>query len=107
AAIVEKCMRKDPEERYPSARAVADDLRRYLSGDPVLARPAGWVAKVQRKARRHPRLASAFAVLGLAVAASGAWGGYQSWRASRQAEVAGRLGQDTEDREGLYRAAQM
>ncbi len=38
--IVLKALRKEPEERYPSALALAEDIQRYLGGRPVLARPA-------------------------------------------------------------------
>src|SRR6185503_9534630 len=38
-AIVLRALRKEPGRRYPSAAALAEDLRRYLDGRPVLARP--------------------------------------------------------------------
>src|SRR6202035_2018457 len=37
-AIVAKAMRKEPDKRYPSVEALADDLRRHLMGRPVMAR---------------------------------------------------------------------
>ena len=53
AAIVDKCLRRDPEERYPSARAVADDLRRFLDGEVVEAHTAGIAYRLTRFAQKH------------------------------------------------------
>jgi mono/diheme cytochrome c family protein len=53
-AICLKCLEKSPARRYPSAQALADDLRRFLDGLPVVARRAGPVRRVLKYARRHP-----------------------------------------------------
>lgn len=63
-----KCLEKDPEKRYPSAEALADDLRRYLDGRPIHARPAGLRGKVSKWARRQPACAALVAVTCLAIA---------------------------------------
>lgn len=64
-----KCLQKDPQRRYDSAQALADDLRRYLEGRPILARPIPGIVKVWRMCRRHPGTSTslAFAVMALLV----------------------------------------
>lgn len=56
-----KCLRKSPMARYPSAQALADELDRYLKGEPIQARPASTARKIYRWARQHPGLLSALA----------------------------------------------
>ncbi|MFM8890025.1 MAG: WD40 repeat domain-containing serine/threonine protein kinase [Planctomycetia bacterium] len=53
AAIVGKCLRKPPAARYPSASELEMDLARWLAGEPVVARPEGWVGRCGRLMRRH------------------------------------------------------
>ena len=59
--ICMKCLEKDPSRRYPTAEALADDLRRFLDGRPILARPSPSWEKAAKWARRHPGLARALA----------------------------------------------
>jgi WD40 repeat protein len=63
-----KAMAKEPARRYPSARDLADDLRRWLKGEPVQAQPIGRVEKVGRWCRRNPALAASVAGVLLALA---------------------------------------
>jgi WD40 repeat protein len=56
-AIVLKCLEKDRSRRYESASALAGDLERWLSGEPVHARPMGRAARLGRWCRRNPLLA--------------------------------------------------
>jgi tetratricopeptide (TPR) repeat protein len=53
-----KAMQKEPSRRYPTARALADDLRCYLAGGPIQARPLGRMERLVRWARRNPAVAS-------------------------------------------------
>jgi serine/threonine-protein kinase len=61
-----KCLEKEPQRRYASAGALADDLGRFLAGKPILARPIRAWARGIKWARRKPALASLLAVSALA-----------------------------------------
>ncbi len=69
ATIAEKCLRKDPEKRYPSARGLMDDLRSYLAGDPISARPVTALEVVARSVRKYPAISVLAAMLTLSVVA--------------------------------------
>jgi serine/threonine protein kinase len=64
-----KCLRKEPERRYSSAQELADDLGRFLRGEPVAARPAGRLERVAKWTRRNPTIASLSATAALALVA--------------------------------------
>jgi serine/threonine protein kinase len=66
-----KCLEKLPSARYPTAKALAEELDRYLKGEPILAKPASIVRKTVSWARRHPGILSAVAALVVVVLAFG------------------------------------
>ncbi|MCB9879468.1 MAG: serine/threonine protein kinase [Planctomycetes bacterium] len=69
--ILRRCLQKRPEDRYSSAMALAEDLRRHLANEPVSAREPSTVYVLSRFARRHRALLAAtfavFAALGIAL----------------------------------------
>ncbi len=64
--IVLRCLARDPQRRYPTVQALADDLNRYLEGRPILARPDSAWYRAGKFVRRHPFGLSA-AILGFAL----------------------------------------
>ena len=58
-----KCLLKDPERRYETAQALADDLRRFLEHRPIVARPIGWVERGVKWVRRKPAIAALVGLL--------------------------------------------
>jgi tRNA A-37 threonylcarbamoyl transferase component Bud32 len=66
-----KCLEKSPSARYPTARALAEDLDRFLKGEPIQARPASAVRKAVSWARRHPAALTALAALVMVALAFG------------------------------------
>jgi tetratricopeptide (TPR) repeat protein/tRNA A-37 threonylcarbamoyl transferase component Bud32 len=77
-----KCLEKDPQRRYGSAAELADDLERWLAGEPIRARPVGRASHLWRWCRRNPvpsglvattTLLVVLGVVGLAVGARLVW----------------------------------
>ncbi len=66
-AIVLKCLEKDRSARYDSARALIEELDRFLAGEPVQARSTGLGYRLRKKARKHRVVVSVAAVALLAV----------------------------------------
>jgi WD40 repeat protein len=61
--ITLKCLEKEPARRYPTAHDVALELRRFLAGEVILARPIGRSARALRWAKRKPAAAALLVVL--------------------------------------------
>ena len=79
-----KCLQKEPGKRYPSAAALADDLGRYLAGEPIVARPVTRVERAVKWARRRPAIAGLLGLVAL-VTALGLGGILWQWRAAVRA----------------------
>jgi thiol-disulfide isomerase/thioredoxin/tRNA A-37 threonylcarbamoyl transferase component Bud32 len=74
------CLAKEPQRRYSSALALAQDLERWLAGEPIHARPVSTAERAIKWARRRPAAAALLAVIGLALLALGLGGWYAKGR---------------------------
>jgi tetratricopeptide (TPR) repeat protein len=93
-----KCLEKDPDRRYQSADRLADDLRRFLAGDVITARPASVAYVVKRKLIRNKALFSVVTAAAALLVATSAWYvlGLRGQRNRARRELAARLALELE-----------
>ncbi|MCY1022834.1 serine/threonine-protein kinase [Pyxidicoccus sp. MSG2] len=110
--LVLKCLNKEPEQRYASARALAEDLGRYLDGEPILARRPGLLYRWRRRARKHRALVGVSAlslasILVLSVLGARSWLEARHTRAqlATRARLAEQVGQQVKEIEWFLRTA--
>ena len=86
-----KCLHKEPAKRYPTAEALADDLRRFLEGKPIVARPVRVWERAFKWAKRRPALVAVGSLALILVVAAWAVGTVRTVREKARAEEALRL----------------
>jgi eukaryotic-like serine/threonine-protein kinase len=89
-----RCLQKDAHKRYASAGGLADDLRRWQSGEPIWARPVGRLERTAKWVRRNPVIASLLLAVALAVAGGVAGTAWKYLEANEQKEIAQRHEQE-------------
>lgn len=110
--IIVKCLSKEPEQRYPSAFALAEDLGRFLGAQRIIGRKASIWYRLRYRAQKNRllvALGAALVVCLLGLAGYGAQTRLQALRSEQlskqQAQLSNRLGQEIKDMEWLLRSA--
>lgn len=105
--IISKCLDREVSRRYDSAKALAEDLQRYLDGEPIKARRASLSYILSKKAKKHKVAATTIAIaFTITIILSGmglrAW-----WNSAEQARIAQKFGQQVEKIEAIINYANM
>jgi tetratricopeptide (TPR) repeat protein len=86
--IAGKCLRREPRERYATAGELSTDLRNWLAGKPIAARPVGTIEGAVKWARRNKPLAGAVAAAAVALVVGTAVSVWQAIRAESRRQDA-------------------
>ncbi len=89
-AICSKALAREPQHRYSSVQALAEDLQRHLNNEPVLARPPHFAYRAGRLLRRHALLASAALAVVISLAIGLAAASWQAHKAANERDIARR-----------------
>lgn len=102
-----KCVEVDPARRYPTAFALAEELRRFLAGEPIQARPIRRANRLWRRVRRNPALSWTIAGSLTVLLVMLGWELHTSRLAGHRVATAQKLGMEARDIENLLRVERM
>ncbi len=105
--IAAKCLEKEPDRRYDSARSLAEDLDRFLAGEAVLAQRPSRIYRLHKRLARNKALTVVSAAALVAVLALSATALRVRWRSAERAEIAQAFGHEVRDIEWLMRVVYM
>lgn len=103
--IVLKCLEKDRSRRYDTAKQVAEELMRFLDGEPILARRASWTYRTMKKVRKHRAIVSVSTAALIALAVVGGMALRAQWRAAEETRIAQVFGQEVASIQAVMREA--
>lgn len=105
--VLAHALEPDPRDRYVSAAAFAEDLRRVLEGESLSIRPVGWLVRGARWWKRHPRMAISSALVLLGLSGLTIWAIRGALFARAQLRAAERFSMESKDIEHLLRLERM
>lgn len=95
------CLQKEPARRYASAQELADELQRFLDGQPIKARPVGALERAWRWCRRNPAMAASLAAVFVSLLLGAAISTYFAFEAidrADESEIARLHAEDSEEK---------
>ncbi|HZT81702.1 MAG TPA: serine/threonine-protein kinase, partial [Gemmataceae bacterium] len=98
-----KCLQKDPAKRYADCAALAEDLRRFLAGEPIAARPVSRTERLVRWGKRNPRVAALVGAVAALVLLWAASMSVLSVGLKRQKDRADQNAREAREQEGIAR----
>lgn len=105
--ILSKCMMKEPNERYASARELAEDIARFLDGEPIKARPASLMYKLKMRIRKNKLAFAVGAIASVAILLALSWGVYTRVQAGLREEMIQAFSEKVENMEAIARYSHM
>lgn len=105
--VVMTCLEKDPARRYDSARALAEDLTRYLDGEPIRAARASVSYRLLKKVRKHRAIFAVSAIAIVIALVLAILGAREHWNAAARAETAQAFGGQVKEIESIMRISSL